>query len=55
MTPAEQNYDIHDKELLAIIWCFTAWRPFLLGYGQQMDTYSDHQNLTYFQQPQDLT
>jgi RNase H-like domain found in reverse transcriptase len=55
MTPAERNYDIHDKELLAIVRCFTAWRPFLLGYGQQTDAYSDHQNLTYFRQPQDLT
>jgi RNase H-like domain found in reverse transcriptase len=33
MTPAERNYDVHDKELLAIVQCFTAWRPFLLGYG----------------------
>jgi RNase H-like domain found in reverse transcriptase len=48
MTPAKRNYDIHNKELLAIIQCFTAWRPFLLGYGQQTDMYSDHQNLTYF-------
>jgi RNase H-like domain found in reverse transcriptase len=55
MTPAERNYNIHDKELLAIVRCFTAWRPFLLGCGQQTDTYSDHQNLMYFRQPQDLT
>jgi len=55
MTPAERNYDTHNKELLAIIRCFKEWRVFLLGYSQQIDIYSDHQNLTYFRQPQDLT
>jgi RNase H-like domain found in reverse transcriptase/Integrase zinc binding domain len=55
MTPAERNYDIHDKELLAIIQCFEAWRLFLLGYAQEINIFSDHQNLTYFWQPQDLT
>jgi hypothetical protein len=55
MTSAEQNYDVHDKELLAIIRCFEAWRSFLLGYAQDIDIFSDHQNLTYFRQLQDLT
>src|SRR6202020_3664536 len=55
MTPAERNYKVHDKELLAIIRCFKAWCPFLLGYSKKVDVYSDHQNLTYFRQAQDLT
>ena len=55
MTAAERNYDVHDKELLAIVRCFKEWRAFLLGYSLRIDIYSDHQNLTYFRQPQDLT
>src|SRR5271170_7781618 len=55
MTPAERNYDVHDKELLAIIRCFEEWRHFLLGANERVDVYTDHQNLTYFRQPQNLT
>src|SRR5438046_10065207 len=29
LTPAEQNYDIHDKELLAIVDAFKHWRHYL--------------------------
>ena len=31
MTAAEQNYEIHDKELLAIIVALNEWRPELEG------------------------
>jgi len=57
MTPAEQNYNIHDKELLAIICCFKTWQSFLLGSGflLPINVYSHHENLMYFQQAQDLT
>jgi hypothetical protein len=30
-SPAEINYEIHDKELLAIVDCFKAWRRYLEG------------------------
>ena len=29
LNEAERNYKIHDKEMLAIIWCLEAWRHFL--------------------------
>ena len=29
LNEAERNYEIHDKEMLAIIWCLEAWRHFL--------------------------
>jgi hypothetical protein len=29
LTPAEINYEIHDKELLAIMDCFGRWRRYL--------------------------
>lgn len=31
LVPVECNYEIYDKELLAIIYCFKAWRPKLEG------------------------
>jgi len=31
LNEAERNYEIHDKEMLAIIWCLEAWRHFLEG------------------------
>ena len=30
MQPAERNYEIHDKELLAIVEALTKWRQYLL-------------------------
>jgi hypothetical protein len=31
LSPAELNYDIHDKELLAIVIAFEQWRVYLEG------------------------
>ena len=46
---AEINYEIHDKELLAIVDSFQQWRHFLEGSSQQILVYNDHKNLQYFQ------
>ena len=46
---AEINYEIHDKELLAIVDSFEHWRHFLEGSPHQIIVYNDHKNLTYFQ------
>ncbi|CCE34872.1 uncharacterized protein CPUR_08811 [Claviceps purpurea 20.1] len=48
LTPAEMNYEIHDKELLAIVDCFKKWRPHLEGAQHQIEVFSDHHNLEYF-------
>ena len=45
-SPAEQNYDIHDRELLAIIRALEAWRHYIQGSGHTTVILSDHQNLT---------
>ena len=29
LNKAERNYEIHNKEMLVIIWCLEAWRHFL--------------------------
>jgi len=45
---AEQNYDIHDKELLAIVVAFMESRHYLEGREKPVTVYTDHQNLQYF-------
>ena len=46
--PAEINYDIHDKELLAIKIAFEIWRHHLLGATHPTLVFTDHKNLEYF-------
>jgi hypothetical protein len=45
---AECNYEIYDKELLAIIRCFEEWRPELEGSPFPIAILTDHKNLAYF-------
>jgi len=44
----ECNYEIYDKELLAIIRCFEEWRPELEGSEHPIRILTDHRNLEYF-------
>jgi len=46
--PAEINYDIHDKELLAIVDAFKHWRRYCEGAENQIQVFTDHHNLEYF-------
>jgi hypothetical protein len=55
MTPAECNYEIYDKELLAIIRCFEAWRPEVEGTAMPVQVLSDHKSLEYFMSTKKLT
>jgi hypothetical protein len=48
MSPAELNYDIYDKELLAIYEAFCQWRPYLEGARHSVLVVTDHNNLQYF-------
>lgn len=48
MIAAELNYDIYDKELLAIVEAFAQWRAYLEGAKHTIQVYSDHQNLQFF-------
>jgi len=47
-SPAEITYEIHDKELLAIVDGFKHWRRYCEGAEHQIQVFSDHQNLEYF-------
>jgi hypothetical protein len=47
-SPAECNYEIYDKELLAIVRSFEEWRPHLIGTPHPIKVLTDHKNLEYF-------
>lgn len=51
----ERNYEIYDKELLAIIRALEEYRHYLEGHPEPVEIWSDHLNLTYFRQAQKLT
>jgi len=48
LNPAERNYEIHDKELLAILEAFKEWNHYLGGAHKPVTVYTDHQNLQNF-------
>jgi hypothetical protein len=54
LSPAEINYDIFDKELLAVMYAVEEWRCYLLSAKQPFEIWTDHNNLKYFKQPQKL-
>ena len=45
---AECNYEIHDKEILAIVKSLAEWRPELHGTAHRVKIYTDHKALEYF-------
>ena len=51
----ELNYDVHDKELLAIFEAFKIWWHYLEGSTSPIDTVMDHKNLEYFSTTKILT
>src|SRR5882724_8353143 len=55
MQPAELNYKIYDKELLAIFEAFRQWHNYLEGSAHVMLVLSDHKNLEYFATTKQLT
>jgi len=48
LSSVEQNYEIHDKEMLAIIHALEEWRHFLEGATHLVEIWTDHKNLEYF-------
>ena len=49
LSPVERNYEIHDKEMLAIMRALEEWQHFLEGAQLQFEIWTDHKNLEYFQ------
>jgi len=54
MQPAERNYKIYDKELLAIVEALAKWRQYLLDAAEPFEVWMDHENLKYFREPHKL-
>jgi hypothetical protein len=48
LNPAELNYDVYDKEMLAVVFSLRKNRHYLQGAVHKTTIFSDHQNLTYF-------
>jgi hypothetical protein len=45
---ARINYEIHDKDMLAIVSAFMAWRRYLEDAAHPISVFTDHMNLEYF-------
>uniref|UniRef100_A0A4W5NCK3 Gypsy retrotransposon integrase-like protein 1 n=1 Tax=Hucho hucho TaxID=62062 RepID=A0A4W5NCK3_9TELE len=54
LTPAERNYDVGDRELLAFKMALEEWRHWLEGASQPFQVLTDHKNLEFIQQAKRL-
>ena len=54
MQPTERNYEIYNKELLAIIEALAKWQQYLLDAMKLFEIWTDHENLKYFREPHKL-
>lgn len=54
-SPMEQNYNIDDQELLAVIRGLEELQQYLLGSPHPAMVLTDHKNLTYFKEPRKLS
>ena len=53
-SPTERNYEIYDRELLAIIRALEEWRHYIQGSSHTTIILSDHKNLTYYREARKL-
>lgn len=49
LSPAEKNYDVGNRELLAVVLALQEWRHWLEGSLQPFWIWTDHKNLAYIQ------
>ena len=54
LSSPELNYDVFDKELLAIVAAFKHWRHYLIGVPSATQVFSDHNNLVKFETSQQI-
>ncbi|XP_064877213.1 uncharacterized protein LOC135572713 [Oncorhynchus nerka] len=47
LSPVERNYDVEDRELLAVVRALKVWRHWLEGAKHPFFIWTDHQNLEY--------
>lgn len=54
-TAPEINYEVHDKELMAVVSSLAIWRQYTLGASFPVTIFTDHRNLLHFTTNQQLT
>ena len=54
-TPPQQNYDIYDRELLAVILALEKWCQYLQGTQHPVTIITNHKNLSYIKNPHKLS
>jgi len=54
LTPAERNYDVGNRELLAVKVALEEWRHWLEGAQHPFIVWTDHKNLEYIRQAKRL-
>ena len=52
---AKCNYDIYDRELLAVILALAEWKQYLQGTSHPVSVLTDHKNLSYLKDPRKLS
>ncbi len=55
LSKAERNYDVYDRELLAIVKSLKHWRVYLAGAPHQIIIHTDHANLLYWKEPRKIS
>ena len=55
LIPAECNYDVYDRELLALVRALQHWRHLLLRAEHPIEVFMDHNNLTKYRHAQKLS
>ena len=53
-SPTKRNYEIYDRELLAIIRALEEWWHYIQGSPHTTTILSDHKNLTYYREARKL-
>jgi RNase H-like domain found in reverse transcriptase/Reverse transcriptase (RNA-dependent DNA polymerase) len=53
-TETKRNYDIYERELLAIMKAITHWRPYLIWTKEPFTILTDHANLLHWKSPRKL-
>ena len=51
---AELSYNVHDKELLAVMDAFKVWQHYLIGSPHETSFHCDHRNLQQWTSERDL-
>lgn len=50
MDETQQNYEIHDQEMLVIIKALVDWQHYLEGLPDPFEIFTDHDNLLFGKQ-----